>query len=59
MTKRKNKNKLEEKGGERRRRRRRRVLFILLGLHQCLSLPKAELKQLCCLLVEFLVFNSI
>ena len=38
----------------------------LLGSNQCLCLPKAELKtknstkrQLCCRLVEFLVFNSI
>ena len=38
----------------------------VLGSNQCLCLPKAELKtknstkrQLCCRLVEFLVFNSI
>ena len=38
----------------------------LIGSNQCLCLPKAELKtknstkrQLCCRLVEFLVFNSI
>ena len=38
----------------------------VLGPNQCLCLPKAELKtknstkrQLCCRLVEFLVFNSI
>ena len=37
-----------------------------IGINQCLCLPKAELKtknstkrQLCCRLVEFLVFNSI
>ena len=36
-----------------------------IGINQCLCLPKAELKtknstkrQLCCRLVEFLVFNS-
>ena len=38
----------------------------LIGSNQCMSLPKTELKtknstkrQLCCRLVEFLVFNSI
>ena len=38
----------------------------VIGSNQCLCLPKAELKtknstkrQLCCRLVEFLVFNSI
>ena len=38
----------------------------LIGSNQCLCLPKAELntknstkRQLCCRLVEFLVFNSI
>ena len=38
----------------------------VIGSTQCLCLPKAELKtknstkrQLCCRLVEFLVFNSI
>ena len=38
----------------------------VIGANQCLCLPKAELKtknstkrQLCCRLVEFLVFNSI
>ena len=37
-----------------------------IGINYCLCLPKAELKtknstkrQLCCCLVEFLVFNSI
>ena len=38
----------------------------VIGSNQCLCLPKAELntknstkRQLCCRLVEFLVFNSI
>ena len=38
----------------------------VIGTNQCLCLPKAELntknstkRQLCCRLVEFLVFNSI
>ena len=38
----------------------------VIGSNECLCLPKAELKtknstkrQLCCRLVEFLVFNSI
>ena len=38
----------------------------VIGTNQCLCLPKAELntknsikRQLCCLLIEFLVFNSI
>ena len=38
----------------------------VIGINQCLCLPKAELNtknsirwQLCCHLVEFLVFNSI
>ena len=38
----------------------------VIGTNQCLCLPKAELntknstkRQLCCCLVEFLVFNSI
>ena len=38
----------------------------LIGSNQCLCLPKAELntknstkRQLCCCLVEFLVFNSV
>ena len=42
------------------------ILLISSRLIQCLCLPKAELntknstrRQLCCLLVEFLVFNSI
>ena len=37
-----------------------------ISINQCMCLPKAELKtknstkrQLCCLLVEFLAFNSI
>ena len=40
--------------------------YDLIGSNQCLCLPKAELntknstkRQLCCRLVEFLVFNSI
>ena len=40
--------------------------YDVIGINQCLCLPKAELntknstrRQLCCLLVEFLVFNSI
>ena len=40
--------------------------YDVIGINQCLCLPKAELntknstkRQLCCRLVEFLVFNSI
>ena len=40
--------------------------YDVIGINQCLCLPKAELNtknsarwQLCCHLVEFLVFNSI
>ena len=40
--------------------------YDVIGINHCLCLPKAELntknstrRQLCCLLVEFLVFNSI
>ena len=40
--------------------------YDMIGINQCLCLPKAELntknstkRQLCCCLVEFLVFNSI